>query len=117
MNNNAKKWVEALRSGEYKQGKGALRNGDQFCCLGVACELAIKDGVKLNVELSENGITGYDLCIGHLPTKVASWLNLNSSYGQYDEDKYLTNNNDSGGMSFEQIADIIESEPSGLFAD
>ena len=36
-----KKWVEALRSGEYKQGKGRLvtykkSEGDfQFCCLGV----------------------------------------------------------------------------------
>lgn len=30
------KWVEALRSGKYKQGKGRLRDtDDNFCCLGV----------------------------------------------------------------------------------
>src|SRR4051812_19674656 len=34
-----KQWVAALRSGEFKQGKAALRNGDTFCCLGVLCEL------------------------------------------------------------------------------
>ena len=33
------KWTEALRSGEYQQGRRALRDGDAFCCLGVACDL------------------------------------------------------------------------------
>jgi hypothetical protein len=35
-----RKWVEALRSGRYKQGRGVLRSSDdEFCCLGVACDL------------------------------------------------------------------------------
>jgi hypothetical protein len=29
------KWVAALRSGEYKQTKGYLRNKKGYCCLGV----------------------------------------------------------------------------------
>jgi hypothetical protein len=33
------RWVAALRSGEYKQGKGALRLNNKFCCLGVLCDL------------------------------------------------------------------------------
>lgn len=37
------KWTEALRSGEYPQGKRALQvRGDSeegYCCLGVACEI------------------------------------------------------------------------------
>lgn len=38
------KWVEALRSGKYKQGKMQLRvvlpDGEPgFCCLGVACDI------------------------------------------------------------------------------
>lgn len=36
---NVKKFVDALRSGDFKQGRRALRSGDSFCCLGVACEL------------------------------------------------------------------------------
>jgi hypothetical protein len=32
------KWVAALRSGEYQQGRGRLKTGDAFCCLGVLCD-------------------------------------------------------------------------------
>lgn len=44
MNQEIKKrWVAALRSGDYKQGTGALRNADnKFCCLGVLCDLHSK---------------------------------------------------------------------------
>lgn len=29
------KWDAALRSGEYKQGRCRLKDGDRYCCLGV----------------------------------------------------------------------------------
>lgn len=36
----AMRWIEALRSGKYMQGKGRLRSFyDEFCCLGVLCNL------------------------------------------------------------------------------
>jgi hypothetical protein len=44
-----KKWVAALRSGDYRQGQGTLAardrwsfrgKGDKFCCLGVLCDIA-----------------------------------------------------------------------------
>lgn len=36
--NNRKKWLAALRSGDYQQGNYVLENADhRFCCLGVAC--------------------------------------------------------------------------------
>jgi hypothetical protein len=35
-----KKWVEALRSGEYQQGEGHLFKDDSYCCLGVLCKVA-----------------------------------------------------------------------------
>lgn len=35
------KWLEALRSGKYKQGRGKLRSvDDEFCCLGVLCDIS-----------------------------------------------------------------------------
>ena len=38
------KWVEALTSGEYSQGKGCLNNGQGgFCCLGVLTDLYVKE--------------------------------------------------------------------------
>lgn len=34
------KWLTALRSGDYKQGKERLKNVDgTMCCLGVLCDL------------------------------------------------------------------------------
>lgn len=33
------KWVEALRSGEYRQTVGSLKCGDSYCCLGVLAVL------------------------------------------------------------------------------
>ena len=43
MNPEIKKlWVDALRSGEYKQGQGTLKRSDCFCCLGVLTDIFIK---------------------------------------------------------------------------
>lgn len=42
-------WIEALRSGKYEQGFGALQTrSGKFCCLGVVCEL-----LKLPRELTK----------------------------------------------------------------
>lgn len=35
-----KKWVKALRSGEYEQGRGHLCRDGKYCCLGVLCVVA-----------------------------------------------------------------------------
>lgn len=60
------KWVAALRSGEYKQGREVLRNGDQFCCLGVLCDiigLEVLDGVydPMGYEAARKAIGQHDL--------------------------------------------------------
>lgn len=40
MNDLARRWVEALRSGKYKQGRGVLRtSNNSFCCLGVLADV------------------------------------------------------------------------------
>lgn len=40
------KWVKALRSGNYKQGKNKLRSLEDncFCCLGVLCDVIDPEG-------------------------------------------------------------------------
>lgn len=42
-----KKWVKALRSGEYRQGSGVLKDGRKFCCLGVLCDIQGADWKKV----------------------------------------------------------------------
>lgn len=36
------KWIEALRSGEYRQVTGVLHSDGAYCCLGVLCKVAKK---------------------------------------------------------------------------
>lgn len=42
--------VDALRSGEFQQGVGVLRNPDigRYCCLGVATEVALRNGLVIS---------------------------------------------------------------------
>lgn len=41
MNDNAKKWVAALKSGTYEQALSVLHVVDDgYCCLGVACDIS-----------------------------------------------------------------------------
>ena len=56
----ADKWVEALRSGEYKQAKERLQSEDSLCCLGVLCKIAEKDGVRINTT-RDNVLDGISL--------------------------------------------------------
>lgn len=39
------KWLEALESGQYKQGRRNLNSNGEFCCLGVGCDVLIKEGM------------------------------------------------------------------------
>lgn len=126
MNENAKKWVEALRSGEFKQATGHLRTQSGHCCMGVLCELFMREGGSLHVENCGgiSGATFFDNDATLLPKKVQRWAGLKDWKG-----RFLTNTPDNGdvktadcltaindrGATFAEIADLIESEPPGLF--
>jgi hypothetical protein len=122
MNPNAQLLVAALRSGKYKQGIGRLvritDNGKEHCCLGVACELYIEAGNKLDAqphELDQNVLAfGEALAVAGLPTEVRDWLGFSDSLGGYRLTGMLAGDNDNG-KTFTEIADIIESQPEGLF--
>lgn len=110
-----KLWVEALTSGEYKQGKHYLLQHGAYCCLGVACELyrKHKGGPKWGPQKTGGGCE-YDEHSGILPKRVRDWLGLRDSGGAYHGGASLVTMNDDGD-SFETIAAVIESEPAGLF--
>jgi hypothetical protein len=108
MNENAKKWVAALRSGEFKGTREQLAreapNGERrYCCLGVACELYKREHPKFKYD--DNG--------GYLPPRVQNWLGLRYSDGTYDLSTLAERNDAKAG--FKKIADIIERQPKGLF--
>jgi hypothetical protein len=96
----AMKWVEALRSGNYKQGQYYIKNNDKFCCLGVLCDIS-KQG-----EWKEGHYLNND---EYLPEEVMEWAGMKSSSGCFNvkSGRNLSKLNDNG-MTFEEIADIIE---------
>ena len=77
------KWVEALRSGEYRQCREQLHGFEnQYCCLGVLCKVV-------------NHSTD--------PDRAYRWLDIvTGGYGPF------VNMNDHEGKSFTEIADYIE---------
>lgn len=103
-------WLNALRSGEYEQGTGSLCKDGKYCCLGVLCELASKQGVckKLEGIFSHILYDGNDL---HLPASVKEWCGFGSNpqgCNAYVNGRYLTTMNDIEKKSFTEIADLIE---------
>ena len=78
----AKKWVAALRSGEYRQGYGYLRSGDnEFCCLGVLCNLHAQDHPDIaQRQHSSHFYLGDNI---YLPTMVKEWAGVSSACGNF----------------------------------
>lgn len=64
-------WVEALRSGEYKQTKFQLRKDDSFCCLGVLCNLHAQAHPEFAAEQKNPEIYGEQR--NFPPTVVEQW--------------------------------------------
>lgn len=117
--NIANMWVDALRSGEYKQVKNTLcgvRNDGEigFCCLGVltdlymkdrkakkkACEIDLVELEPLYDSLSESTpIWEVDGCSGQLPLAVAKWAG-------FDMEKYGWETGDYGDESGIDLASL-----------
>lgn len=99
---NIKKWVEALESGRYKQGSSYLATIDnEYCCLGVACEVAIENGVPVQKKELENWYS-YDSLSEFPPSIVMDWIGIPNEE-QYD----YTKMNDEMHLSFKEIAEEI----------
>ena len=102
-------WLDALRSGEYKQGQGALHIDHSFCCLGVLCDLHRKNSInRLDWEFNRrDNRFEYEGEAGELPNIINDWAGINNI--QKLIFSKLINCNDSGS-TFAEIADIIEAE-------
>lgn len=102
MNPDVKKvWVEALRSGEYRQGTGVLcvidsKGVAHHCCLGVLCELH-KDAIDIRKATTspfavqnKYGPGSYVLMYGlttiDLPQNVRTWAGLRDDNPRFSHD-------------------------------
>jgi hypothetical protein len=128
MKNNIKKrWLEKLRSGEYKQANGFLvvlddeNKPEGFCCLGVLCEVAVEDGVIHRANpvppkgmgsnpgyLSDPDNRGYPLVENStLPVEVQEWAGLDANP---DIDLPDTTHKDDDGVEYEDTTRYSLSE-------
>lgn len=117
------KWLAALRSGEYRQGTGVLRTGDnRFCCLGVACDLLVKQGVLPDWLWEaggneEGGSWSVQRAAKSLPDQAMQAMGVETAFGllpgrtiDQELNGYALSVLNDYGATFEQIADIIERE-------
>ena len=117
MNIEVKKlWTNALRSGEYQQGKGRLKHDDKYCCLGVLCELhrQITGEGKWDIVADHYAYFSTNISIlyatNYLPNFVMDWAGLSSNNPNAGNVK-LSDYNDGVGIpiqNFATIANIIE---------
>lgn len=120
------KWIAALRSGNYEQGRSALRSGNQYCCLGVLCDLFIKEQEakalpiigKLFTPKWRRDAFGIDRKIyeiygthTYIPVEIQKWAGLRtenpSIYTKIHERVTLAAMNDIGS-SFDAIAELVD---------
>jgi hypothetical protein len=121
------RWLDALRSGKYKQGTMYLArewdNEPSFCCLGVLCDLAEQDGVvghnmdgsvrrywNKNEDPSNASVRAASFTT--LPDAVMNWAGLknhNPVVNAADCQHTLAGLNDDG-VSFDEISGYIEAQ-------
>lgn len=86
-------WLRDLRSGEFKQGKHSLKEGECYCCVGVAAK-----GLGVEESLLDN-----DSSLGY--TRVMEALKLSPTL-----QNQVIDMNDAEGQLFAGIADYLEKE-------
>ena len=118
-------WVGALRSDDYTQTRKALHDAEGHCCLGVLCDLAVKQGAlpELRWYESDSRPGVYDITDGQegfrssFPYFLYDWAftkkpttgrGLMTNFDR-EQGQSLACMNDQG-FSFKEIADIIEKE-------
>lgn len=125
MNNSIKtKWLEALRSGKYKQGRFQLKHTgifseggeypERYCCLGVLCDI-ISRGKDTPIEVID--VARNDLKNRSIPhSLIFQYADLEEhDHGGWVPEvecrdgstRTLDNINDAG-YTFREIADLIE---------
>jgi hypothetical protein len=127
MNTTIKsQWIAALRSGDYKQGRGWLRTDNYYCCLGVLCDLHSKANPDHRqswrpmcnyIDPLEKEYIEYIYAYGKsttrlLPDDVQRWAGIGCSDPDIvvDNEALILSQLNDRGYTFEQIAKHIEEQ-------
>ena len=109
---NRELWVEALRSGEYKQGEGLLQEGPpgatRFCVWGVACDVIDPH------QWSRFGpYVQHSRALSYPPQSVEDAMGMLMYENLWTDGRCVANPslvvlNDSKEFSFDELADLIQ---------
>lgn len=124
MNPDVKaKWLDALRSGDYKQARDDLRVGEgdgaSFCCLGVLADLYRKEvgGTWVEGEISDTfrDVKGGYAHGSYLTEDIRRWAGApvdehRTFTGLPTWRNSLAELNDSSDFGFPEIANLIEED-------
>ena len=107
-----KKWVTALRSNKYKQGKECLLKDGKHCCLGVLCEIYNKDRTRqgknpIKTYINDEKLVRFGRESAVLPETVRRWAGMHSKVGWLPCSNHLAGLNDLG-VKFKTLANKIE---------
>jgi hypothetical protein len=107
------KWIEALKSGEYKKGDGTLKTSDnEYCCLGVLCDVFHKETGRgewlFNGGRSRFSVDSY-MQEFFLPPPVFEWAGLKNRSPAVDNTT-LAYVNDYQATTFEPIIELIDAQ-------
>lgn len=106
-----RRWVDALRSGAYHQGRKRLYRpvDNTYCCLGVLCDLHRQDvGGEWVVTAGMQDARYFGNSV-RLPGEVRAWAGLKYA-ALLMPYRSLIVLNDSVGLTFTEIADLIEAQ-------
>ena len=104
----ARKWANALDSGEYKQCQGQLRKADKWCCLGVLCNLHAQEHPELAATQKKKSKYFGESEV--LPHEVIEWAGMRSDVGYIEYGRSLAGLNDDFGWMFSDLAKVIRKE-------
>lgn len=97
-------WLDALRSGDFIQGTGTLRDNGKHCCLGVLCEAARGHSPEIDVDIDHH----FDTHSTVLRSGLTTSLFVIEEGARTTSDLAIIN--DHSGKTFSEIADLIERE-------
>ena len=119
MNKQKKKmWIEALKSGAFKQCRGYLEKDGKYCALGVLSILSLLEGQCTYNQMGEVGkFDNRRFTLSYNTMKWANIAQLDDEFLEPEASKIqflykkrvvtIADLND-GGLSFVELADIIE---------
>lgn len=121
LTDNQRLWVEALRSGKYKQGYRWLRSiKNEYCCWGVACDL---EGVVWQQNRFDN-CHSYEIRGEGRVYETYPPMHVVQQLGYEVDDGYILSYEcevvealammNDAGSSFLEIADVIEGLANGI---